>query len=117
MIYYNFLVGIGLLILVPYLKNKKVPVVPKGQDLWLGMASAFFLVLATLLFVISLQLAEGVLIPNILQSTRGVFIVLISAALARTGSAALETHSMKVYLLRLFASSLIIVSIWLALTK
>ncbi len=117
MIYYNFLVGLGSLILVPYLKSKKVPIVPKGRDLWLGMGSAFFLVLATLLFVISLQIAEGVLIPNILQSTRGVFIVLISAVLARSGSTALETHSMKVYLLRFFASSLIIVSIWLALTK
>ncbi len=117
MIYYNFLVGLGSLILVPYLKSKKVPIVPKGRDLWLGMGSAFFLVLATLLFVISLQIAEGVLIPNILQSTRGVFIVLISAVLARSGSTALEMHSMKVYLLRFFASSLIIVSIWLALTK
>jgi drug/metabolite transporter (DMT)-like permease len=117
MIYYNFLVGVGSLILVPYLKNRKVPVLPKGRDLGLGMASAFFLVLATLLFVISLQIAEGVLIPNILQSTRGVFIVLISAALARSGSTALETHSTKVYLLRFFASSLIIVSIWIALSN
>jgi drug/metabolite transporter (DMT)-like permease len=117
MIYYNLLLGAGSLILVPYLKNKKVPVIPKGQDLWLGLASAFFLVLATLLFVISLEIAEGVLIPNILQSTRGVFIVLISAALARSGSTALETHSMKVYLLRFLASSLIIVSIWIALSN
>jgi len=116
MITYNLLIGAGSLILIPYLKNKKVPVVPKGRVLWLGLASAFFLLLATLLFVISLEIAKGVLIPNILQSTRGVFIVLISAALAR-GSAALETPSIKVYLLRLLASSLIIVSIWIALSS
>jgi drug/metabolite transporter (DMT)-like permease len=117
MIYYNFLLGAGSLLLVPYLKNKKVPVIPKGQALWLGMVSSFFLVVATLLFVISLKIAEGVLIPNILQSTRGVFIVLISAVLAHSGSTALETHSMKVYLLRFLASSLIIVSIWIALSN
>lgn len=116
MIYYNLLLGAGSLILVPYLKNKRVAIVPKGQVLWLGLASAFFLVLATLLFVISLEIAEGVLIPNILQSTRGVFIVLISAMLARSERAALETHSMKVYLLRFLASSLIVVSIWIALS-
>jgi drug/metabolite transporter (DMT)-like permease len=117
MIYYNLLLGAGSLILVPYLKNKKVPVIPKGQDLWLSLVSSFFLVVATLLFVISLKIAEGVLIPNILQSIRGVFIVLISAVLAHSGSTALEMHGMKVYLLRFLASSLIIVSIWIALSN
>lgn len=69
--------------------------------------------MATLLFVISLRPAEGVLIPDILQSTRGPFIVIISAALVRFGSTALEKHSTKVHLLRFLASSLIAVSIGL----
>jgi drug/metabolite transporter (DMT)-like permease len=116
MIYYNLLVGAGSLSLLPYLKNKKVSVVLKGRDLWLSLVSSIFLVVATLLFVISLEIAHGVLIPNILQSTRGVFIVLISAGLAHCGSALLETHNKKVYLLRLFASCLMIVSIWIALS-
>jgi hypothetical protein len=117
MICYNLLVGVGSLILVPYLKNRKVPVLPKGQELWLSLVSSLFLVVATLLFVVCLEIAHGVLVPNILQSTRGVFIVVISAVLARCGSAALETHSTKVYLLRFFASSLIVVSIWIALSS
>jgi drug/metabolite transporter (DMT)-like permease len=116
MIYYNLLVGAGSLILLPYLRHKEVRLTLKARDLSLSLVSAFFLLGATLLFVISLRIAEGVVIPNILQSTRGVFIVLISAVLARTGSMALETHGMKVYLLRFFASSLIIASIWIALS-
>lgn len=93
MIYYNLLLGAGSLILVPHLKNKTVPVIPKGQDPWLSLVSSFFLVVATLLFVVSLEIADGVPVPNILQSTRGVLIVLISAVLARCGSAVLETLS------------------------
>jgi hypothetical protein len=61
-------------------------------------------------------MGNGVLIPNILQSTRGIFIVLISALLTRRGSTALETQSGKVYMLRLAASFLIIISIWIALS-
>jgi drug/metabolite transporter (DMT)-like permease len=116
MIYYNLLVGAGSLLLLPYFKHKRVPVILKGRDLGLSLVSSISLVVATLLFVISLELAHGVLVPNILQSTRGVFVVLISAVLAHRGSALLETHSKKVYLLRFVASSLIVVSIWIALS-
>ena len=117
MIIYNIIVGAGSLALLPYLRHRRVPVILARRDLWLCSVSALLLLAATLLFVISLKIAEGVLIPNILQSTRGVFIVLISAVLARSGRTALETHSTKVYLLRFFASSLIIVSIWLSLSN
>ena len=117
MIIYNIIVGAGALVLLPYLRHRRVPVILAGRDLWLCSLSALFLLVATLLFVISLRIAEGVLIPNILQSTRGVFIVLISAVLAHRGSTLLETHNKKIYLLRLFASSLIIVSIWIALSN
>ena len=47
------------------------------------------------------------------MATRGVFIVVVSAVLARSGSTAIETQSPKVYGLRLAASSLIIVAVWL----
>ena len=47
------------------------------------------------------------------MATRGVFIVVVSAVLARCGSTAIETQSPKVYALRLAASSLIIVAVWL----
>jgi hypothetical protein len=60
-------------------------------------------------------MGSGVVIPNILQSTRGIFIVLISAVLSQRGSSMLETQSKRVYLLRLGASILIMVSIWIAL--
>ena len=117
MVIYNIIVGAGSLALLPYLRHRRVPVILARRDLWLCSASALFLLVATLLFVISLKIAEGVLVPNILQSTRGLFIVLISAVLARSGSTAIETHSTKVYILRFLASSLIIVSIWLALSN
>lgn len=55
----------------------------------------------------------AVVVPNILMATRGVFIVVVSAVLARSGSTAIETQSPKVYALRLAASSLIIVAVWL----
>ena len=117
MIYYYLLVGAGALSLFPYLKNKKVSIILDSQALWLSLASSICLIVATLLFAISLEIAHGVLVPNILQSTRGVFIVLISAVLAHRGSTLLETHNRKVYLLRFLASSLIIVSIWIALSN
>lgn len=117
MIIYNILVGAGSLALLPYLRHRRVPVLLAGRDLWLSSVSALLLLVATLLFVISLRIAEGVLIPNILQSTRGLFIVFISAVLARSGSTALETQSTKVYWLRFLAASLVIVSIWLALSN
>ncbi len=116
MIYYNFFVGILSLCVIPYIRNKKVPLALKGIALQLCVYSAVSLVAATLLFTIMLQMSSGVVIPNILQSTRGIFIVLISAVLTHRGSTALETQSRQVYMLRLIASVLIIISIWIALT-
>jgi drug/metabolite transporter (DMT)-like permease len=116
MIYYNFVVGVLSLCVIPYIRRKKVPLVLKSTGLQLSFYSAVSLVTATLLFVIMFEMSSGVLIPNILQSTRGIFIVLISAVLTHRGSTILETQSKKVYLLRLAASILIIVSIWIALS-
>jgi drug/metabolite transporter (DMT)-like permease len=114
MIYYNFIVGALSLCVIPNLRKKQVPLVVKGVDLQLIFYSAASLVAATLLFVILLKMDGGVVIPNILQSTRGIFIVLISAVLTHRGSTVLETQSRKVYMLRMAASILIIVSIWIA---
>jgi drug/metabolite transporter (DMT)-like permease len=116
MIYYNFIVGVLSLCVIPYLMKKRVPLILKGMDLQLGFYSAVSLVTATLLMVIMFEMSSGVLIPNILQSTRGIFIVLISAVLAHRGITILETQSKKVYALRLAASILITVSIWIALS-
>jgi drug/metabolite transporter (DMT)-like permease len=115
-IYYNVIVGALSLCIIPYIRKKRVSLVLKGMDLQLSFYSAVSLVTATLLFVIMLTMSSGVVIPNILMSTRGIFIVLISAVLTHRGSTMLETQSKKVYLLRLVASLLIIVSIWIALS-
>ena len=88
----------------------------KGMDLQLSFYSAVALVTATLLFVVMFEMSSGVVIPNILQATRGLFIVLISAVLTHRGSTILETQSRKVYMLRLAASILIIISVWIALS-
>jgi drug/metabolite transporter (DMT)-like permease len=116
MIYYNFVVGVLSLCVIPYIRKKRVSLVLKGMDLQLSFYSAVALVAATLLYAILLKICSGVVIPNILQSTRGIFIVLISAVLTHRGSTALETQSKGVYGLRLAASFLIVVSIWIALT-
>ncbi len=116
MVYYNGIVGVLSLVVIPYLRKKRVPLVLGGRDLRLSLYSAVALVAATLLFVLMFEMSRGVVIPNILQSTRGIFIVLISAFLARRGSTALETQSRNVYLIRLAASVLIVVSIWIALS-
>ncbi len=116
MIYYNFIVGVLSLCVIPYVRKKKVRLVLKGTDLQFCLYSAVTLVAATLLFTIMLEMSSGVVIPNILQSTRGIFIVLITAVLTHRGSTLLETQSKKVYTLRLTASILIIVSIWIALS-
>jgi drug/metabolite transporter (DMT)-like permease len=115
-IFYNLAVGVLSLCVIPYLRKKKVSLVLKGMDLQLAVCSAVALVAATLLFVILLGMCSGVVIPNILQASRGVFVVLISAVLTHRGSTILETQSGKVYMLRLAASVLIIVSIWIALS-
>jgi drug/metabolite transporter (DMT)-like permease len=116
MIYYNFVVGVLSLCVIPYIMKKRVSLILRGMDLQLSFYSAVSLVTATLLFVIMFEMSSGVVIPNILQSTRGIFIVLISAVLAHRGSTILETQSKRVYMLRLAASILIIVSIWIALS-
>jgi drug/metabolite transporter (DMT)-like permease len=116
MIYYNFVVGVLSLCIIPYIRTKKVSLVLKGMDLQLSIYSAVSLVTSTLLFVTLLKMSSGVVVPNILMSTRGIFIVLISAVLTLRGSTMLETRSRKVYMLRLAASMLIIVSIWIALS-
>jgi drug/metabolite transporter (DMT)-like permease len=116
MIYYNFFVGVLSFCVIPYIRKKKVSLVLKGMDLQLSFYSAVSIVTATSLYVILLKMSGGVVIPNILQSTRGIFIVLISMVLTHRGSTMLETQSKKVYMLRLAASVLIIVSIWIALS-
>jgi len=117
MVYYNLIIGIGSLAIIPYIKKKTITLLLSGKDLWWSMISAIFLVAATLLLAISFEMANGVVIPNILVSTRGIFIVIISAVLTNQGSTILETQSRKIYLLRLVASSLIILSIWITLGK
>jgi len=116
MIYYNFIVGALSLCIIPYIRKKQVSLVLKSMELQLCVYSAEALVTATLLYVILLKMGSGVVIPNILQSTRGLFIVIISAVLTYRGSSILETQSKKVYMLRFAASILIIISIWIALS-
>jgi drug/metabolite transporter (DMT)-like permease len=116
MIDYNLIVGVLSLGVIPYIRGKGMSLALKGTDLRLCLFAAVSLVAATLLFAVLLKLCSGVVIPNILQSTRGIFIVLISALLTHRGSTVLETQSRKVYMLRLAAAVLIIVSIWIALS-
>lgn len=115
MVYYNFIVGIGSFSVIPYIRKRKVSLALGGQTLLLSLVSSIALVAATLLFVISFKIAHGVVVPNILMSTRGIFIVIISAVLAHRGSAALEKQSGSVYLLRFVASTLIVFAIWITL--
>ena len=84
-------------------------------DLRSIVPAAAFLVTATLLFVLAFELARGIVIPNILLSTRGVFIVLLSAVASHRKSTALDEQGKSIYLLRLAASVLIVFSIWLTL--
>jgi drug/metabolite transporter (DMT)-like permease len=116
MVYYNFIVGVLSLCVIPHIINKRESLILKGRDLQLVFCSAVVLIMSTMFFVIMLTLCKGVVIPNILMSTRGIFIVLISAFLTHRGSTILETQDRKVYLLRMAASVLITVSIWIALS-
>jgi uncharacterized membrane protein len=116
MIYYNFLVGVLALSVIPSIRKKNVPLILKGKTLLLCFYASVALVTATLLFVVLFEISSGVVIANVLQSTRGIFIVLITGFLAHRGSTILETQSGKVYLLRLTASVLIIFSIWITLS-
>ena len=117
MVYYNLILGIGSLVVIPYIKKQKVTLLLAGKDLWWIFISAILLIVSTLLLTVSFGIAKGVVIPNILVSTRGVFIVIISAVLTHRGSTLLETQSRNIYLLRLIASSLIILSIWMTLSE
>ena len=117
MVYYNLIIGLGSLAIIPYIKKKNVLLLLPVQVLWWSLVSAIFLVVATLLLTVLFKLADGVVIPNILASTRGIFIVIISAVLSHRGSTLLETQTWQIYLLRLVASSLIILSIWITLSK
>jgi drug/metabolite transporter (DMT)-like permease len=115
MVYYNLIIGIGSIAVIPYIRKKKVTLLLSGKDVCWILISAIFLIVATLLLTISFRIADGVVIPNILVSSRGVFVVLISAVLSQRGSTLLETQTWKIYLLRLVASCLIMLSIWIAL--
>ncbi|MBN2243448.1 MAG: EamA family transporter [Acidobacteria bacterium] len=117
MVYYNGIVGLLSLGVIPHIRKKRVPLVLKGADLRLGIYASVSIVAATLLYVILLEMGNGVVIPNILQSTRGIFIVLISAVLTHRGSTVLETQSGRIYSLRLAASVLIVISVWIALSN
>jgi uncharacterized membrane protein len=117
MVYYNLIIGICALGIIPYVKKKKVTLLLPSKDLWWSLISALFLIVATLLLTILFKIADGVVIPNILVATRGIFIVIISAVLSQRGSTLLETQTGKIYFLRFVASSLIILSIWITLGK
>ena len=115
MVYYNYFVGVGSFLIIPHLIRKKVSLVVKGSGLWLSLVAAFFLVVATLMLLITMQISQGVLIPNILVATRGIFLVIISAGFAYFGSNLLERQTKGVYILRFVASVMVILSIWLTL--
>jgi drug/metabolite transporter (DMT)-like permease len=114
-VYYNLLVAGGSLLAIPYLRMHGHSVRLPVRDVLMILLAAAFLMSAVLLFVLCLELAGGVVIPNILMSTRGIFIVLISALSSHRQSTALDTQPKGIYLLRLAASILIVFAIWLAL--
>lgn len=116
MIYYNLILGVGSLLIIPYLRRKKISLNIDTRSIFLSLISSVLLISATLLFVTSLNLANGVVVPNILISTRGIFIVLISAVLSHRGRVNIESQTKKVYFLRFAASNLIILSIWMVLS-
>jgi drug/metabolite transporter (DMT)-like permease len=111
MVEYNLIVAAASLLIIPFLKVRKIRLrIPLKDAGTILLASAVLLV-STLLFVMAMAMADGVIVPNILQATRGVFIVLITFALTRRGNSALDVQSGRVYALRFAASLLIILSI------
>jgi drug/metabolite transporter (DMT)-like permease len=116
MVYYNGLVAIGSLLVIPKLMKAGVSLRVGGANLMITALAAAFLVAATSLFVVSFNLAGGVVVPNILMSTRGVFIVLLSAAMNSGKRFALDRQNRWTYALRFVASIAIIFSVWLALS-
>lgn len=115
LIYYNLIIGAASLPIIPYLKKKGVPLRVERRGLLSVLLSAAFLIAATLLFVMALELADGVVVPNILISTRGIFIVLISLVMTQRGSVLLDEQSKTVYALRLAAALLIVFSVVITL--
>lgn len=116
MVYYNALVAVGSLLVIPQLRKSGVSLRVSRGNLLIALLAAAFLVAATSLFVVSFDLAKGVVVPNILMSTRGVFIVLLSAAMNSRKRFSLDRQNRWVYLLRLVASAAIIFAVWLALS-
>ena len=117
MVYYNLILGVGSLCVLPQLLKSGASLKATISTLGLTALAAVCLVAASLLFVITFNLADGVVIPNILIASRGVFVVLISAVGAHWGVQSLDVQSGRVYGLRLAASVLIIVSIWVAMHR
>jgi drug/metabolite transporter (DMT)-like permease len=113
-VYYNIMLGTGSIFVIPYLKRKQVSLILNKTDFLITVISSVSLIVSTVLFVTMFKISDGIVIPNILMSSRGIFIVLISAFLAHRGIGTLETQTRKVFLLRFIASVLIIFSIWIA---
>jgi drug/metabolite transporter (DMT)-like permease len=116
LVYYNALVAVAVLPVIPWLRRKRAAMAIRRSDLAAIVLAAVFLITATLLFVHSFNLAHNVILPNILVSTRGVFIVVLTAIAGLRAHTALDIQSRWVFMLRLGASALLIFSIWLALS-
>jgi drug/metabolite transporter (DMT)-like permease len=116
MVYYNALLAVGSLLVIPKLVKGGVSLRVAPANLLITLLAAAFLVAATSLFVVSFDLAKGVVVPNILMSTRGVFIVVISAAMNSGKRFSLDRQGRWIYGLRFAASVAIIFSVWLALS-
>lgn len=115
MVHYNALVAVGSLLTIPYLRRKGVSLRLTAGSAAMTLATAAFLVTATMLFVLSFKLADGVVVPNILMSSRGVFVVLFSALASYGAGTALDVQSKWVFLLRLGAAALIVFAIYLTM--
>jgi drug/metabolite transporter (DMT)-like permease len=115
LVYYNALVAVAVLPVLPWLRRRRVPTAIRKLDFLAILLAAVFLIAATLLFVQSFTLAQGIILPNILVSTRGVFIVVLTAVAGLREHTALDVQSRWVFMLRLAASGLLVFSIWLAL--
>ena len=115
MVHYNALVAVGSLLAIPYLRRKGVSLQLTAGSAAMTLATAAFLVTATMLFVLAFSLADGVVVPNILMSSRGVFVVLFSALASYGAGTALDVQSKWVFLLRLAAAALIVFAIYLAM--
>jgi drug/metabolite transporter (DMT)-like permease len=115
MVHYNALVALGSLLTIPYLRRKGVSLRVTAGSAAMTLATAACLVTSTMMFVVSFRMADGVVVPNILMASRGVFIVLFSALASHRGSTALDVQSKWVFLLRLGAAALIVFAMALAM--